>query len=168
MDNSAGPVMVFGGTGHYGRKIVKSLLLQKTPVRVLSRSTSKAREILGDNVEIIEGDVTSQEVIKESLKGVQAIVISLSAMTPKLVKKMKMIERDAVLNILVEARKANILRIVYLSGYEIRRDFLEAFKKCVDMNLETLTTKNFRDCYNMNVIGFLAGVSTIANGDFDA
>lgn len=128
MDNSAGPVMVFGGTGHYGRKIVKSLLLQKTPVRVLSRSTSKAREILGDNVEIIEGDVTSQEVIKESLKGVQAIVISLSAMTPKLVKKMKMIERDAVLNILVEARKANILRIVYLSGYEIRRDFLEKYK----------------------------------------
>ncbi len=101
--NKTGPIIVFGGTGHYGSKIVKSLLLKNVPVRVLSRSAQKAREILGDKVEIIEGDVRSQEIVAQSLKGAKAIVISLSAITSKLIKKMKQIERDAVINIIKEA-----------------------------------------------------------------
>ena len=62
----------------------------------------KAKIILGDAVEIIEGDVTSRNVIIRCLRDVKAIVISFSAMSSKLIKKIKQIERDAVLTIMEE------------------------------------------------------------------
>ena len=40
---------------------------------------------------------------------------------------MKQIERDAVINIIKEAEKANISRLVYLSGYDSQKDFLEKY-----------------------------------------
>ena len=40
-------ILVLGGTGHYGRHIVKALIKQNQNVRVLSRNVPKAREILG-------------------------------------------------------------------------------------------------------------------------
>jgi uncharacterized protein YbjT (DUF2867 family) len=118
------PILVLGGTGHYGKHIVRSLLEKGEPVRVLSRNAVKARKILGDGVEIIEGDITSRESVVESLNGVRAIVISVSAFTPKLIRKLKLIERDSVLMVLEEAQKAGVSRVVYISVYEIREDLL--------------------------------------------
>lgn len=47
--------LVLGGTGHYGRQIVRSLLKRGAVVRLLSRSRARAREILGDGVDIGQG-----------------------------------------------------------------------------------------------------------------
>jgi len=118
-------IIVFGGTGFYGRKIVQKLLEKNEKVRVLSRNSHYATNILGEDVEIIEGDVTSRDIVIQSLKGVKAILICLSAMSSKLIRRMKQIERDAVLMIMDEAHKANINRLVYVSGYEMRKDVLK-------------------------------------------
>lgn len=118
-------VIVFGGTGHYGREIVKKLLNKDKKVRVLSRNLKKAKNILGDEVDIIEGDVTCRDSVIQSLEWVNAVMICLSAMNIKLIKKLKEIERDAVLMIMEEARKAKIERLVYMSGYEIREEVLK-------------------------------------------
>ncbi|NOZ74467.1 MAG: NAD(P)H-binding protein [FCB group bacterium] len=122
------PIVVFGGTGHYGCRIVSKLLDKQEKVRVLSRDSRKARRLLGENVDILEGDVTRRERIVQSLAGVKAIIICLSAMNRKLIRKMKSIERDAVLMILDEAQKARIDRLVYVSGYDLREDLLRELK----------------------------------------
>ena len=107
-----GTILVLGGTGHYGRHIVGSLLEMGEPVKVLSRNSNKAKEILGEKPEIVEGDITSRESVVESLKGTKAIVISVSAFSRKTIRKLKLIERDSVLMVLEEAKKAGISRIV--------------------------------------------------------
>jgi uncharacterized protein YbjT (DUF2867 family) len=114
------PILVLGGTGNLGRFIVHSLLEKGALVRVLSRNASKARMILGDDPEIVEGDITSSDSVIKALKGVSAVVLSISAITPKLIRKLKLIERDAVLKVLEKAEKAGITRIVYVSIYDIR------------------------------------------------
>lgn len=119
------PILVLGGTGHYGRHIVKSLQEKGQQVRVLSRNAANARRILGDEAEIVEGDITSRESVVEALEGVKAVVISVSAFTPKLIRKLELIERDSVLMVLEEAQNAGISRIVYLSGYALRRGLIE-------------------------------------------
>ena len=124
MTQQQGSIMIFGGTGYYGRHIVKHLLDKQAPVRVLSRNAAKGREILGPNVEFIEGDVTSRETVTECLHGAGVVLICLSTITRKLIKRMDAIERVAVLDIMNEARKAGISRQVYVSGYEIREDVL--------------------------------------------
>jgi len=67
------PILVLGGTGHYGRHIVRSLLKRGKLVRVLSRNAANAREVLGDGIEINEGDITSRESVTESLNGASAV-----------------------------------------------------------------------------------------------
>ena len=54
MRNEEQPIVVFGGTGFLGRKIVNKLLDKNETVRVLSRNSQKAKLILNENVEIIE------------------------------------------------------------------------------------------------------------------
>jgi uncharacterized protein YbjT (DUF2867 family) len=116
------PILVLGGTGHYGRHIVQRLWEKDTPVRVLSRNAGNARKILGQGPEIIEGDIRLRESIVEALDGVSAVVISVSAFAPKLIRELKLIERDSVLNVLTEAERAGVSRIVYISIYDIRQD----------------------------------------------
>jgi uncharacterized protein YbjT (DUF2867 family) len=110
-------ILVLGGTGNYGRHIVKALLNNKQEVRVLSRNTEKAREILGEKPELMEGDITSKEDIIKILEGINAIIVSVSAFQRKIIRKAKLIERDSVLMVLGEAEKRKINRIVYISVY---------------------------------------------------
>ncbi|KAA3624618.1 MAG: NAD-dependent epimerase/dehydratase family protein [Bacteroidetes bacterium] len=125
---SSKKIMVFGGTGFYGRQVVKSLLDLGQSVKVMSRSSQKARQILGEQVAIFEGDVTNHSDIVNSLKDVKAIVLCLSAVNFKLIRKRQQIERDAVLDIMEEAEKAGIERLVYFSGYEMRPEVLKTLK----------------------------------------
>ena len=121
MAKSQKPILVLGGTGHYGRHIVASLA-KRAPVRVLSRNKAKARLIVGEPVEIVEGDVTSEESVAAALQGVGGVVIGISAFTPKLIRKQWLIERDSVLTAFALAEKTGIGRVVYISGYDVRDD----------------------------------------------
>ena len=127
------PILVLGGTGHYGRNIVASLVDRGQPVRVLSRNAANARRILGDEVEIVQGDITSKESVIEALKGVGGIVVSVSAFSPKLIRRLGLIERDSVLVVLDEAQKAGVSRVVYISVYDIDEDLLAR----LNVDLET-------------------------------
>ena len=117
-------IIVYGGTGFYGQKVVEKLVKKGLSVKVVTRNAAKVAKLFGDNVELFQGDVTENGTIAESLKNVGAIVICLSAMSNKLIRKMKAIERDAVLEIMEEAKNANISRLVYMSGYEMRERVL--------------------------------------------
>ncbi len=128
------PILVLGGTGHYGRHIVASLLDKRVPVRVLTRSAEKAK-FLGAQVELVEGDITSGESVARALAGARALVISVSAFTPRLIRKLEAIERDAVLSVLAQAEKAQVLRVVYISVYDIRPDLVG------DLHLESAHIK---------------------------
>lgn len=149
------PILVLGGTGHYGRHIVRSLLAKGQPVRVLSRNATNARKVLGDGAEIVEGDITSRESVTEVLEGVKAVVISVAAFTPKLIRKLKLIEQDSVLMALEEARKAGVSRIVYISVYDIREDWLRKLR--IDFESarikQAVETYLARSDFNWTVLG---------------
>lgn len=121
-------IIVYGGTGFYGQKVVEKLLQKEQAVKVVTRNAENSKKLFADNVEAFQGDVTEKGVIEASLKNVWAIVICLSAMSTKLINKMKEIEYDAVLDIMEEAKKANISRLVYMSGYEMRKQLLDDLK----------------------------------------
>ena len=117
-------ILVLGGTGHYGRPIVGSLLRMGRPVRVLSRNAALAGQVLGDTAEIVQGDVTSRESVTRALDGAGAVVVSISAFTPRLIRQLELIERDSILAVFEEAKTAGVSRVVYLSVYDIKEDFL--------------------------------------------
>jgi uncharacterized protein YbjT (DUF2867 family) len=118
------PILILGGTGHYGRHIVRSLLSKDQPVRVLSRNAERARGVLGDRVEILQGDITSQASVVAALTDARTVVVAVSAFHPKLIRQTERIERDAVLAVWEEAQRAGVTRAVYLSVYDIRPDLV--------------------------------------------
>lgn len=132
------PIAIFGGTGHYGREIVRHLVRSSVPVRVLSRDAASAKALLGPQVEIVEGDVTSRETARRMLAGSSGVVVSLSAVNPRQIRQMKQIERDAVLMILEEMERAGISNLVYISVYDIRDELLERLRirKLADIKIE--------------------------------
>lgn len=120
-----GAIVVFGGSGHYGRHIVASLAAKKANVRVVSRYPAKAENILGKGVQLVQGDITEPASVARALADASAVVISISAMTPTLVKQARQVERDAVLALLRQAEKAGVRRVVYISVFDHQPEVLQ-------------------------------------------
>ena len=147
------PILVLGGTGHYGRNIVRSLVENEQPVRMLTRNAANARQVLGDVAEIVEGDITSRKSVVEALEGARAIVISVSAFTPRLIRKLQLIERDSVLIVLEEARKAGVSRVVYISVYDIGEDLIAKLHSDIARIKLEIETALRESGFNWTVLG---------------
>lgn len=68
-------VLVAGATGGVGKRVVKRLQQRGIRVRALVRDMKRATEILGKNVELVEGDITVAETLTPLVTdGVEAVI----------------------------------------------------------------------------------------------
>lgn len=65
-------VLVTGGTGFLGTHLVQSLVDDGIPVRVLTRSTGRARE-LDPRVDIVEGSVSDARACARAMQGINVV-----------------------------------------------------------------------------------------------
>lgn len=120
-----GKVLVLGGTGHYGRRIVSSLAAKGVSVRVLTRSVARAGTGFAEAVEFMEGDLQSGEDVACALQGVDRLVVAVSAFTRSQIREMAAIERDAVIAALDQAKAARVKRVVYISVFDLRPEIAD-------------------------------------------
>ncbi len=66
-NQAMGKILVVGATGGVGKRVVRRLLENHYSVRALVRDRQKARELLGDRVEFIEGDITRPQTLTSAL-----------------------------------------------------------------------------------------------------
>ncbi|MEM7533256.1 MAG: SDR family oxidoreductase [Chloroflexota bacterium] len=121
--------LVTGGAGFIGSNIVHTLLGQGHGVRVLDNFSTGRRENLAsvlDNIEVIEGDLRSQETCRQSVQGVD-YVLHQGAM-PSVARSVadpftsNDANTNATLNMLVAARDAGVKRFVFASSSSIYGD----------------------------------------------
>ncbi len=76
-------ILIAGGTGATGRRVVSSLLRRGDTVRVLTRRADKARELLGDSplVELQEGDVRHAQTLRGIGREVDVVMCTLGTKT---------------------------------------------------------------------------------------
>ena len=68
-------ILVAGATGGVGKRVVRHLLEKNYQVRALVRDVKKARELLGDKVELFAADITLPESLTNQLmEGVSAVI----------------------------------------------------------------------------------------------
>jgi dihydroflavonol-4-reductase len=65
--------LVTGATGFTGRHLVRALIADGERVRVIVRSSRRARELLPPDLEVIEGDLADPELVSRAMPGVQAV-----------------------------------------------------------------------------------------------
>jgi uncharacterized protein YbjT (DUF2867 family) len=124
-------ILVAGGTGDLGGRIVRELLLHDTHVRILSRPGSGAarKRAHDDRVEIVEAAYSDPAALAAAAEGAQTVVSALSGVRPVIV--------DAQRALLAAAVAAGVPRFIpsdYSSDYrriaigsnrnfELRREF---------------------------------------------
>lgn len=105
-------ILVLGATGFVGAPVVKQLLADGFSVRALVRDVAKARQMLGDQVELIAGDFMDAAKLEAALAGVDAVNLSVPwQFESKTV-------RD-VTGILARQGRRNV-RVSYISGITVQ------------------------------------------------
>ena len=68
-------ILVTGGTGRVGCHVVAGLLERGVPVRVLTRDPQRARDLLGDGVEVVKGDFSQPATLAPVVAGVERVYL---------------------------------------------------------------------------------------------
>jgi UDP-glucose 4-epimerase len=115
--------LVTGGAGFIGSHITEALVSRGDRVRVLDNlSTGHKSNLghLGDNVELVVGDVSDAKAVASAVKGVDCIFHEAAlASVPRSVERPLDTNQACVtgtLTILDEARKAGVRRLVYAAS----------------------------------------------------
>ena len=115
--------LITGGAGFIGSSIARALLARGDKVRVLDNFFSGKRENLADiagDIELIEGDIRDQATTARACAGVE--VVFHEAAIPSVPRSLAdpMASNDAnvtgTLNVLHEAKKAGVRRVVYAAS----------------------------------------------------
>ncbi len=70
-------ILILGATGMLGQPVTRSLVKMGNQVRVLVRNSEKARQMLGDEIEIVKGDALNRETIQAAVVGCDAVHLNL-------------------------------------------------------------------------------------------
>jgi NADH dehydrogenase len=108
-------ILVVGGTGMVGQPVVRRLLADGHPVRVLSRSPDRARALLGEGCEVVGGDVDDLPSLEAALRGCAGAHLSMPEFNPDL-------EVRGVANMAGAAARAGVGRLSYVSGMTVSEE----------------------------------------------
>ncbi len=114
-------VLVLGGTGFIGKRLVKKLVEDNIRLRLLVRTPSRASELIpgGADAEILQGDLTDPHSLEKALEGIHSAYYLVHSMGgSSLLKNTEFAEKDkaAANNFISVADKAGLKRVIYLGG----------------------------------------------------
>jgi uncharacterized protein YbjT (DUF2867 family) len=107
-------MLLTGGTGYVGGRLLPLLERQGFPVRCLCRHPEHLRWRVGKTTEVVAGDVLNLDSLTAALQGVDTafyLVHSLGA-----VRSFEEEDRQGAANFATAARAAGVRRIIYLGG----------------------------------------------------
>ncbi len=116
--NNTQVALVTGATGFVGSAIIRQLLKSGHKVRVLIRSISNHQNIENIPVEIVVGDLTDRTSLEKALKGCTFLFHVAADYRLWVPEPEEMYENNVqgTQNIMLEALKARVQRIVYTSS----------------------------------------------------
>ena len=109
-------ILVAGGTGVLGTRVVRLLGERGLQVRVLTRERSRAAHLAG--VEIVEGDVRDVAAVNRAVDGAQSVVSAIQGFFGTKNGSPATIDRDGNLNLIRAAREAGVEHMVLVSTYD--------------------------------------------------
>jgi uncharacterized protein YbjT (DUF2867 family) len=115
-------VLVTGGTGFVGPKIVHALRAEERPVRVLARSPAKQERFRAWGCEVVQGDMTDAEGLRRAAQGAETVV-HLVALPPFAnPKTTQRVMEQGTSDLVSAAKAAGASHFVLMSALGIRED----------------------------------------------
>lgn len=135
-------VLVTGGRGFVGQKIVHALRAQGHDVRALVRDAKAARTLETWGCELVEGDVTDLDSLRRATDGVECVV-HLVAIIKGRPADFERVMTQATRDLVAAAEKAGVRRFVLMSALgtsEENRDLVPYFRAKWDMEQAVMTS----------------------------
>jgi uncharacterized protein YbjT (DUF2867 family) len=108
-------ILVTGGTGFVGPKIVHTLRAEDRPVRCLVRDADRAKTLASWGCELAQGDVTDGDSIRRAVEGCE-VVVHLVAIIQGKPEQFERIMVQGTRNVVEAAKEAGIRRFVLMSA----------------------------------------------------
>lgn len=108
------PVLVVGGTGQVGGKVVDELLAKGKSVRALVRPGSDASKLEAKGVEVARGDMLDLDSLIAAMTGVDAVITSAAGYTRR-DKRALEIDTTGNTNLAVAASRTGVRRFILVS-----------------------------------------------------
>ncbi len=110
-------VVVFGGAGFLGQRLVHRLAIEGMTVRVAVRHPDPARRLMGfDRVTVVPADVRDQASVAAAIAGANAVVNTVSAYVKKGGVTFEAVHVQGAETVAREAVAAGVARLVLVSG----------------------------------------------------
>nr|WP_298725286.1 NAD(P)-dependent oxidoreductase [uncultured Steroidobacter sp.] len=108
-------ILITGATGKVGSRLAKRLADQGHHVRALVRDSSRAVALLGDQMELVEGDLLNPESLVLAVQGIAAVVHCAAFFRGATPEQTHAVNELGTLHLATAARDANVERFVFLS-----------------------------------------------------
>lgn len=116
-------ILVTGGTGYVGSRLIEKLRQRPEPVRVLVRTPEKAQKLVAGNVSIVKGDVTDPESLIAAMKGVSTVIHLVAIIRERSGGiTFERMNYQATVNVVDAAKAAGVKRFLHMSALGVVND----------------------------------------------
>jgi NADH dehydrogenase len=118
-------ILVTGGTGFVGSKVVHALRAEDRPVRVLARRPEKQERLRAWGCEVAHGDMTEPDSLRRAVEGCEAVV-HLAALPPfASPKATDRVMTQGTRDLVGAAKDAKVERLVLMSANGVSEETLD-------------------------------------------
>ncbi|MEZ6050777.1 MAG: SDR family oxidoreductase [Planctomycetaceae bacterium] len=107
-------ILVTGGTGYVGGRLIPLLAERGENLRLMARRPAYLRSRVGDEIEIVEADVNDRDSLNVALRDVDTAYYLIHSMGSG--SDFEQQDREAARNFAMAARQNGVRRIIYLGG----------------------------------------------------
>jgi NADH dehydrogenase len=115
-----GRIFISGGTGFVGTNLQAALAGR--PLRLLVRDRTQAPPTDSGDVEVVEGNVTRPDTLRDALDGCEAVINLAAIIEEKGEATFDAVIRQGTVNLVEAAKRAGVKRFVLMSALGARHD----------------------------------------------
>lgn len=109
-------ILVTGGTGYVGGRLVARLAEQKRPVRLLARDVARAQATAPQGVTVVGGDVTRPETLPPAMAGVETVIHLVAIIRERGNVTFERINYEGTVNVVDAETKEGVRRHLQMSA----------------------------------------------------
>jgi uncharacterized protein YbjT (DUF2867 family) len=122
-------IVIAGGSGTLGTRLRALLGDRGLDLRILTRDPAKARPLVGNNVEIVPGDVTDAPTLERAVAGARTVVSAITGFGPARDISPRTVDWQGNANLIRAARAAGVEHFIMLSVCQAAPDHpIELFR----------------------------------------
>lgn len=108
-------ILVAGGTGTLGTRLLPLLADRGLDVRILSRKHGKAPPLLGDRVKILDGDVRDPRIVEQAMDGARTVISAITGFGMDRDVSPRTVDWEGNANLIGAAKTAGVEHFILLS-----------------------------------------------------